>query len=206
MPSSRSQRRPPRRRWTPTATSALVGATLAAGAVAAWRQTGEAVRDARSGRRLTAATQVLPRRPDLPGAGLAGWDPQRPDTALGRGAAAAWAAPLTVVGAGLALVGGTTPSWEPMHGVWVARRVGGPWRRWMAGTGAGAATLGQVVLLTDARASRRLLAHEAAHARQAERLGPLFAVVYAWFGALHGYTDNPLERSARAAARRSTGR
>ncbi|MEX0705789.1 MAG: hypothetical protein WD041_04155, partial [Nitriliruptoraceae bacterium] len=52
--------------------------------------------------------------------------------------------------------------------------------------------------------SASLLAHEAVHVRQFERLGPLMVPVYLWLAARHGYRDHPLERAARLGARRAT--
>ena len=43
------------------------------------------------------------------------------------------------------------------------------------------------------------------HVRQAERLGPLLPLLYAWFSARYGYRENPLERGARAGAATRAG-
>jgi hypothetical protein len=69
--------------------------------------------------------------------------------------------------------------------------------------GAGANTVGQVVLCRSTMPSSALLDHEAVHVRQAERLGPLLVPAYLWLNAIRGYRDNPLEHAARLGARRS---
>jgi hypothetical protein len=81
--------------------------------------------------------------------------------------------------------------------------VGGPSALVLGLVGAGANTIGQVVLCRDAEPSRALLDHEAVHVRQAERLGPLLVPTYLWWNAIHGYRDNPLEHAARRGARRA---
>lgn len=134
---------------------------------------------------------------------VGGWQPTRPRTSTGRLAAALWAGPLTLLGMAVGLLGGVVPQWDAAHGAWVVRSVGGPARWFLRFQSANAATLGQVVVLRDATADDRLLAHEALHARQQERLGPLFAVAYPVASALWGYRRNPFEVAARAAARLS---
>lgn len=134
---------------------------------------------------------------------IAAWQPARPVTSLGRGLAMAWAAPLSAIGLVVAMLGRAEVDWDDVHGVAVASRLTGPAAMVLEQVGADASTLGHVVLLRGDRPSPGLLAHEAAHARQAERLGPLLVPVYAVLSASHGYRDHPLERAARLAARRA---
>lgn len=176
---------------------------LALGAVSGLRQRYEA-RQVRRGRRApaTAAVSVLPRKQGGPLARrVGGWRPDRPAATPTRVAGTVWAAPLTAVGFLAAAVSGTRPEWHDELGCWVATGIGGPLGWALRRLGVNASTVGQVVLSRDRRPSPLLLAHEAAHARQAERLGPLLPLLYFWWGARHGYRDNPLERSARLAAR-----
>lgn len=132
---------------------------------------------------------------------LAQWQPTRPESAPGRLAAALWAAPLTAFGLLAGLAGGTVPRWEPTHGALVVQPVRGPMRWFLRLQSANAATLGQVVVVRDPTVSDVLLRHEAQHARQQERLGPLFALAYPLASARWGYRRNPFEVAARAAAR-----
>jgi len=138
---------------------------------------------------------------DPNGAGaLATWVPRRPATPTGRTVAAAWAAPLTTMGALLARAGGSRLRWDGPRGCWVARGVSGP-SGWILGQlGLQANTIGHVVLVRTPTASATLLDHEAVHVRQGERLGPLLPLLYAALSATHGYRDNPLERAARLGA------
>lgn len=140
---------------------------------------------------------------DLDRAGtLAAWVPSPPVTPTGRTVAAAWAAPLTTVGALLARAGGSRLQWDGQRGCWVARGVSGP-SGWILGQlGLQANTIGHVVLVRTPTASATLLDHEAVHVRQGERLGPLLPLIYAAFSATHGYRDNPLEHAARLGAAR----
>ncbi len=133
---------------------------------------------------------------------LADWVPAVPRTPAGRLAASAWAGPLTLVGYLLALLAGRRPRWDDELGCFVAAGMRGPSSRLLRALGADANTIGQVVLATPAEPSRVLLAHEAVHARQAERFGPLLLPAYLWLGARYGYRDNPLERAARVGAYR----
>lgn len=128
------------------------------------------------------------------------WSPAPPSTRLGRELAAAWAAPLTVVGALLVFSGGGRATWDRERACWVATEIRGPSGRILKAMNFDANTLGQMVIVIGHRPSPRLLDHEAAHARQGERLGPAIIPLYAWFGARHGYRDNPLERAARRTA------
>ena len=128
---------------------------------------------------------------------VAAWIPEPPRSAAGRVASLAWAAPISVAGllAGMAslvrprLVAGVV-LFAPARGLsgWVLRR-----------RGFAAIGLGHVIVSLE-EPSARLLAHELAHVRQAERLGPLMAPAYLSFLAVHGYQRNPFEQAARVAA------
>lgn len=184
----------------------VLSATVVVGAVSVVRQLGEQWQ-VRTGRRapVHATTQTLPAsagRLD----GLARWVPEPPRSRAGRMACAAWSAPLTVLGAGLVAAGGSRAPWDPTLGAYVARGVRGPSGRLLALVGVDANALGQVVVCRLERPSRELLVHEAAHVRQAERLGLAIVPLYLWFGARFGYRDNPLERAARRRARQVTVR
>ena len=195
---------PPR----PTVAGAVLGLTVVAAAIATVRQRREA-QDVRAGRRAPTGPDgdVTPARRQGPVARrTAAWTPAHPRTPLGRAAAACWSGPLTAVGFIVALAGGRVPRRDRVRGCWVARDVGGPSRTALGAVGSAANTIGRVVIVRGATAGDALLDHEAAHARQAERLGPLLPLAYAWFGARYGYADNPLERSARAGARRAAVR
>jgi hypothetical protein len=186
----------------------VVAATLAAGVVGLVRQRTEAER-VRRGELPPPATVVdaPPRRPYGPVARwLATWIPQRPHRPAGRLLAAVWASPLTLAGALVAFGSGRVPRWDPDLGCFVTRQVGGASRFALGKVGAQANAIGHVVLAVGDRPSPALLAHEAVHVRQAERLGPLLFPVYAWLGALHGYRDHPLERAARLGARQAARR
>lgn len=134
---------------------------------------------------------------------LAVWVPERPRSTTMRTAVALWSAPLTLVGLLLALLARAPMRFDAELGCLVATGVGGPSRRALALVGADANTVGQVVLARAERPSAALLAHEAVHVRQAERLGPFLLPTYAVLGALRGYRANPLERAARLGASRS---
>lgn len=180
-------------------------ATLAAGVVGAVRQRAEA-RSVRDDRRVAPGPDGDPapaRPPGRTAARVAGWIPDRPRTPLGRAISAAWAAPLTLIGALIAIGGRSVPRRDAVRGCWVATDVGGPSRAALTAVGAAANTIGQVVLVRSGTAGSGLLDHEAVHVRQAERLGPLLPVAYAWAAAIHGYADNPFERAARTGARRA---
>ncbi len=181
----------------------IVGlATLAAGLVGALRQRQEAQAVRRGDLPPASASAQLPptvRYGALAGS-LAAWVPQRPEHPAGRLLVSAWAGPLTVIGYGLALLAGRRPVWDDELSCFVAIGMRGPTSRLLALLGADANTIGQVVLSTPSDPSRILLAHEAVHVRQTERLGPLLLPTYLWLGARYGYRDNPLERAARAGA------
>lgn len=180
-------------------------ATLGAGLVGVLRQRAE-LRAIRRGtmQRATAAVDVDPIARYGPVASrLAGWVPEPPGTTYGRVACAVWAAPLTTVGMLLALLSGAEPRWEPDLRCFVTRGVRGPSAFALRSVGADANAIGQVVLSRGGRPPAALLAHEAVHVRQAERLGPTLFVLYVWLGARYGYRDHPLERAARLGARRA---
>ena len=179
------------------------GATLVAGAIGVLRQRSEAGR-VRRGELASDGPDGArpPTQPHPPLAALAAaWVPAAPRTLAGQLAATAWAAPLTTVGLGVALLSGARPRWDATRRCLVATGVGGPSGAALRLVGAVANTVGQVVLCRDAWPSDALLDHEAVHVRQAERLGPLLVPAYLWWNALHGYRDNPLEHAARRGAR-----
>ncbi|MFP4635579.1 MAG: DUF4157 domain-containing protein [Nitriliruptoraceae bacterium] len=152
----------------------------------------------------SAAVELPPRREPGPlGRRLAVWVPTPPRTPLGRLAAAAWAGPLTTIGTMLALLAGRRPRWDPCLQCLIVRGMRGPSAAALRTVGADANTIGQVVLSRRETPAATLLAHEAVHVRQIERLGPLIVPLYAWLGAIYGYRDHPLERAARLGARRS---
>jgi hypothetical protein len=134
---------------------------------------------------------------------VATWVPEAPRTPAGRLLAATWAAPLTAVGFLVALASGAVPRWDAERHCFVATGVGGASGFALGAVGAAANTIGTVVLARGDAPGATLLDHEAVHARQAERLGPLLPVAYAWSGARYGYARNPLERSARLGAART---
>jgi len=180
-------------------------ATLIAGAIGVVRQR-EQSRRVRSGE-LAADGPDGDRGPQTPYhpavARLATWVPTPPRTGPGRWLAALWSAPLTTVGLGVALASGARPHWDAQRRCLVATGVGGPSGAALRLVGAGANTVGQVVLCRQPTPSATLLDHEAVHVRQAERLGPLLVPLYLWLNAFRGYRDNPLEHAARLGARRS---
>lgn len=178
-------------------------ATLLAGAVGVVRQRSEAQRVRRG--ELAPDGPDGDRTPVVPhgtvAASIAAWVPAPPGTLVGQVAAIAWSAPLTLVGLATATLSGVRPRWDGSRGCLVATGVGGPSGMALRVVGAGANTIGQIVLCTSDTPSEALLDHEAVHVRQAERLGPLLVPAYLWLNALHGYRDNPLEHAARRGAR-----
>lgn len=196
----------------PTAVAVMAGL----GVVAAVRR----AREARA-ERLGVLTRLGPDGPDdLPdgrpspsrlGAGLdarvANWDPPRALDLGTRTWQAAWTAPATVAGLGVATLGGGTIRWDPGMGAWLATGVGGPSAFLLRRAGMSANTIGQTVVCPGNEPSQRLLDHEAVHVRQFERLGVAMYPLYLWFSARHGYRENPLEVGARrGAARRAVER
>jgi hypothetical protein len=191
-------------RWLRRFGRATLWLTLAAGAVGAARQRREAV-EVRAGRRAPAGpdTDIPPAGPTGPLAeAVATWVPARPASAGGRLLATVWAAPLSLAGLTLGVVGRGRPHWDADLGALVWTGVRGPSGALLERVGADANAIGQVIVSRMEHPPAVLLAHEAGHVRQAERLGPLLALLYPWWSAVHGYRDNPLERGARAAARR----
>jgi hypothetical protein len=183
---------------------ALTGATLAAGLVGVARQRAEAlaVRDGRLAP-ASAASDVPPvQEPGPLGRRIAGWIPPRPVTTVGRLTGLLWASPLSVVGLLLAALSGRRPRWDDRYGCLVVDDIRGPSAAALRLVGAEANTVGHVVLSRYRHSPDRLLAHEAVHVRQGERLGPLLFPAYVWLAARYGYRDHPLERAARTGARR----
>ena len=184
--------------------STVAAATTVGLAVVGAARRGRELRRVR-GRRLaplSPATHTLPPAMGRTASALSTWTPGRPGTATGRAVTAAWAAPLTVSGALLALAGGARARWDPRRGCWVATGVRGPSARVLRAIGMSANAMGHVVVCTTATPSEALLDHEAVHVRQAERLGPGLVLAYGWFTARYGYRDNPIERAARRGAAR----
>lgn len=192
----------------------FVVATVGAGLVGALRQAREA-----RGRQAPPSVSVMARLPIrnntitemvrsavCGGArvvdALAAWAPCAPRTLAGRTAARLWAAPLTLLGLVVGATSGGRPGWDPEHGCLVFRGAHTGSARLLAAVGASANAIGHVVVSRSDPIPPLLLAHEAGHVRQAERLGVALAPAYLWLSALYGYRNHPLERSARAAARR----
>ncbi len=128
----------------------------------------------------------------------------------------AWALPCTLPGLALALAALLSGGSARLVGG-VLEAEGGVVRfvlRHLTGVpgGALALTLGHVVLGASVEALARTRAHERAHVRQAERLGPFFIPAYLGASLLaalqggHPYRDNHFEGAAeRSAARHSRG-
>lgn len=134
---------------------------------------------------------------------LAAWQPAAPRHPLARMAAYVWAAPLTVAG----LLAGALSAVRPQvrDGVVLFANARGPAGAVLRRHGYAAGAVGHVVIaLRDP--SPTLFTHELVHVRHAERLGILTAPVYLVLLAVYGYARHPLERAARAAARRAAGR
>ena len=81
----------------------------------------------------------------------------------------------------------------------VVEAVGSNGAKLLGSVGSSGSTLGQVVLTSRTAISPGLLAHELAHVRQFQRLGPAMVPAYAVLWALCGYREHPLERAARRA-------
>jgi hypothetical protein len=181
-------------------------ATLVAGGVGVIRQRAQA-RSIATGT-LEADGPLGDRAPARPpgalGAWLSSWRPTPARTLAGQLAVTVWSAPLSAVGIAAAVVSGGSLHWDARRRCVVATGVGGPSRAALRLVGAGANTVGQVVLCTSDAPSDALLDHEAVHVRQAERLGPLLVPTYLWLNAWYGYRDHPLERAARTGARRAS--
>jgi hypothetical protein len=181
---------------------AALWATLVAGVVGAVRQRREVDQVRRGTEARFSADTPEPAGPLAER--LATWVPAPPRTRLGQLAATVWASPLTAVGLLMAWAGGGRPRWSSEHRCLVVDGVRGPSGVALRAVGAEANAIGQVVLSRHAASSPALLAHEAVHVRQAERLGPLLFPAYLWLGARYGYRRHPLERAARAGARAAT--
>lgn len=183
----------------PAAASVVTAALVTVAATGAVRQRLEAAAERRGELPRLGPDGELPGRRGGLHARLAGWLPRRPASRAGRVAVATWAAPATLAGTLAALAGGRVPRPLPAHGCLLAAPVGGPTAAVLRQLGAGAATIGHVVVVRG-EPSSALLAHEAAHARQHERLGPLFPLAYGLAQAGWGYRANPFEVAARRAA------
>lgn len=184
---------------------AALGVLLLAGVVGLARQRHEALVARRGGPSRVPG----PDEPPVPqGAALArrisAWLPAPPRTPAGRLAAAVWAGPATLIGIAVGILGRGRARWDAEFGCLVFEGVRGVPAALLRGVGAGANAIGQVVISTYDDTGRRLLAHEALHVRQSERLGPLLLPLYVLLGARYGYRQNPIEHAAREAARRWT--
>lgn len=133
---------------------------------------------------------------------LARWEPAVPRHALGRAAAYAWAAPLTMAGLLAATLAGVRP--RVREGAIVFPNARGPAGALLRGRRYRACAIGHVIIAVS-DPGPRLLAHELVHVRHAERLGMLTPPLYLALLAVYGYARHPLERAARAAARRVAG-
>ncbi len=149
---------------------------------------------------LGPATHTLPATESGLARRLSTWQPEVPRTAAGRAASAAWAAPLTVVGALLTASGRGRLTWDADRACWIGTGIGGPSGILLKAVGMAANTMGHVVVCRREHPGEELLDHEAVHVRQAERLGPLLVPLYVLLSARHGYRENPLERAARRGA------
>lgn len=176
-------------------------ATLGAGLVGVARQRREMVT-----KMAVVRPPAGPREQGPVGRALSGWVPQRPQTLAGQVAAMAWASPLTAIGLLVALVSGGRPRWRPEYGCFVTDGVRGPSALALRLVGAEANAIGHVVLSRQGTSAKALLAHEAVHVRQAERLGPLLFPVYLWLSARYGYRHHPIEQAARLGARQAMAR
>lgn len=130
---------------------------------------------------------------------LASWVPAAPRHPAMRLLAYAWAAPVTLVGLLLGLASGARP--QRRDGVLVFAGARGPSGLFLRARGFRATALGHAVISTGA-IDDALMAHELVHVRHAERLGVFSALLYAVLYPLYGYNRHPMERAARAAARR----
>ena len=131
------------------------------------------------------------------GARLQSWVPPPPAGGLHRLAAVLWASPITLAGLLAGVASGVRP--RLTSGVVLFAPAGGPTGAAIRRRGFAATGLGHVVI-SIGEPSPELLAHELAHVRQAERLGPFMAPVYLTLLAVHGYQRHPMEIAARAAA------
>lgn len=185
---------------------ALLAVTALAAVIGVWRQRREAQAVRRGELPPASARAEVPLlgREDALSAAVAGWLPAPPRTPGGRLLVAVWAGPLTAFGLALAALSGRRAVWSPRWRCFVAEDVGGISALALRSVGAEANTIGQVVLTRRTAITEPLLAHEAVHVRQAERLGPLMLPAYVLLAARYGYRDHPLERAARTGAARAT--
>lgn len=130
---------------------------------------------------------------------LAGWVPAPPRSTVGRLIAYVWASPATLGGLLVGLLSGGRP--VVRDGVLLFTNVRGIPKLALRRGGFSATTLGHVVIAVK-DPSPALMAHELAHTRQAERLGPFTGPVYWYLLARYGYARHPMERAARIAGRR----
>ncbi|HWB70773.1 MAG TPA: hypothetical protein VG452_01020 [Egibacteraceae bacterium] len=195
----------------------LAGTVLAAAGVVAWRRRQAAARSrpnftgapvplesrARRASGVGSATRVLspPWEPRALAA-LAEWEPTPPQGRVGRAVAYLWASPVTAVGLVAGLAAGVAP--VRRGGVFVFANAGGITGAVLRGCGFDAGAFGHVVVAAG-HPDDELMAHERAHGRQAERLGPLMGPVYLGLLAVYGYARHPLERAARRAVRYAAG-
>ncbi|HUG86888.1 MAG TPA: hypothetical protein VMM13_20125, partial [Euzebya sp.] len=121
-------------------------------------------------------------------------------TAVGKVVAYAWASPVTLGGLLVGLLSGGRP--VVRDGVLLFRDVRGLPRLALKRGGFAATTLGHVIIAVK-DPSAGLMAHELAHTRQAERLGPFTGPIYWYLLARYGYARHPMERAARIAGRRA---
>lgn len=120
-----------------------------------------------------------------------------------------WALPATLLGLALATLALRRGRLRVVGGVFEAH---GPWLQWALthlvplGGGAGAMTIGHVVIAQDEYALEVTRAHERVHVRQYERWGVFFLPAYFIASACaalrggHYYVDNVFEREARDGA------
>ncbi len=181
-----------------------VVATAAAGALGWVRHLieGRTIRRGTRPRTLAATRTLPPKREDPLSRHLAHWLPGILRHPAARFTAAAWCAPVTLVGMLVGATSGGRWSRSAEHDCWVVvdGRRGFGWVQRLGGITA--TTFGRVVVCRTRNPSPVLLAHEAVHVRQAERLGPVTVVAYAWLAARWGYRNHPMERAARRGAER----
>ncbi len=184
----------------------VAGAVVVGLALVAARRRARELRRERSGELPLLGPDGQP-TPSVPVGGLAAavctWEPT-PLPPARRRAAMAWASPATVLGLAMAVAGGSRPTWDDRVHAFVATGVAGPSGWALARAGMGANTLGHTIVARTDHLSDRLLAHEAVHVRQFERLGVGMYPLYLWYSARYGYRDNPLEVAARRGAARTT--
>jgi hypothetical protein len=120
-----------------------------------------------------------------------------------------WASPWSTVGLFIGLIGMLTGGAAQridriieFHGGWITKML----RRMPIAGGAGAMTLGHVVIGRDRPSLDRAREHELVHVAQYERWGPFFipayvlSSIYQWIRRGDPYRDNMFEREAYAKA------